>query len=307
MAQITEADKYLIDQIRRGKADGWSQLVARYQGRLLAFARAQLSRKSEAEDLVQDTFVMFLQSLASFKDEYSLETYLFTILRRKIIDLYRGRQLRACFLNDVYSSAGGADSSALNQPEIRSAEQTASWYARRDEHADRARRSLASALGELVDRLKEKQNFRDLKIIEMLFYGQIRNKVAAQIAGMDEKQIALIKHRMIKDLRENLTRGGRTSDMPDKSGTATGEPHESLLTEVWEEQRFTCPKRSTIGRFMLGTLEEPWAEYVEFHVNKLGCRFCHANVEDLKKATAQEEQKRVQQRIFESTIGFFKR
>jgi len=297
MAQITEADKYLIDQIRRGNADGWSQLVARYQGRLLAFARGQLTRKAEAEDLVQDTFVMFLQSLGSFKDEYSLETYLFTILRRKIIDLYRGRQLRACFLNDVYSP-NPDDSNA--QVEVRDDEQpTASWYVRRDEQADRARASLAAALGELVGRLKENQNFRDLKIIEMLFYGQIRNKMAASITGMDEKQIALIKHRMIKDLRDRLARHG-------SADATASEPPDSLLTQVWEEQRYTCPKRSTIGRFLLGTLdEEPWREYVDFHVNKLGCKFCHANVEDLQKAS-EAEQKKVQQKIFESTIGFFR-
>lgn len=292
MAQITEADRYLVEQIRRGNADGWTQLVTRYQGRLLAFARAQLSRKSEAEDMVQETFVMFLQSIKSFRDEYSLETYLFTILRRKIIDLYRGRQLRACFLEDV--APGMSDSTHVD---IGSAEPTASWYVRRDEQADRAKSAFARALGELVGRLKENQNFRDLKIIEMLFYGQIRNKTAAGIVGMDEKQIALIKHRMIKDLRERLSEVG--------SGRGDEDPSDSLLTEVWEENRYTCPKRSTIGRFLLGTLEEPWKEYVEFHVNKLGCRFCRANVDDLQKAT-EAEQKKVQQRIFESTIGFFR-
>ncbi|HEY7086687.1 MAG TPA: sigma-70 family RNA polymerase sigma factor, partial [Tepidisphaeraceae bacterium] len=245
MAQITEADRYLVGQIRKGNADGWGQLVARYQGRLLAFARAQLSRKSEAEDLVQDTFIMFLQSIASFRDDYSLETYLFTILRRKIIDLYRGRQLRACFLEDV---AHGPDDSA--PMDLGGAEPTASWYVRRDEQADRAKRALANALGELIGRLKENQNFRDLKIIEMLLYGQIRNKTAASIIGMDEKQIALIKHRMIKDLRERLMR--------DSAVQESSEPADSLLTEVWEENRFTCPKRSTIGRSLLGTLEEPW-------------------------------------------------
>lgn len=293
MAGITEADKYLIEQIRRGNADGWSQLVARYQGRLLAFARSQLSRKSEAEDMVQETFIMFLQKIGSFRDDCSLETYLFTILRRKIIDLYRGRQLRACFLNDASSSS---DDSSAQEERIASTEPGASWYVRRDEHADRARAALAGALGELVDRLKENHNFRDLKILEAIFYGQIRNKVAAGLLGVDEKQIALIKHRMIKELRESLSRRGADAD---------AEPSDSMLTEVWEERRFTCPKRSTIGRFLLGTLESPWNEYVDFHVNKLGCKFCRANVDDLQKAT-EHQQEKVQQKIFESTIGFFK-
>src|SRR5262245_55667643 len=131
MAQITEADKYLIQQIRRGNSEGWNQLVARYQGRLLAFARAQLSRKSEAEEMVQETFIMFHQSIGSFLDEYSLETYLFTILRRKIIDLFRGRQLRACFLDDALGS-GVPDSSTRELP-LPSDEQSGSWYVRRDE------------------------------------------------------------------------------------------------------------------------------------------------------------------------------
>ena len=56
--------------------------------------RGRLNRKAEAEDIVQETFITFLQNLAKFRDEYSLETYLFTILRRKVIDFFRGRQTR---------------------------------------------------------------------------------------------------------------------------------------------------------------------------------------------------------------------
>ncbi|HWP41336.1 MAG TPA: sigma-70 family RNA polymerase sigma factor [Tepidisphaeraceae bacterium] len=300
MAQISQADKYLIDQIRRGSSDGWVQLVARYQGRLLAFARGQLSRKAEAEDLVQETFLMFLQSLRGFRDDYSLETYLFTILRRKIIDLYRGRQLRMCFVEDALG-AGRVDPSAEHDPvQLRSPEPTASWYVRRDEQAERARAALAAALGGLIDRLKQNQNFRDLKIIEMLFYAQMRNQAVGRVLGMDEKQIALIKHRMIKELRQRLGQGRQPGD------ASLPEPTDSMLTEVWEENRFTCPKRSTIGRFLLGTLEDPWNDYVNFHVNRLNCRFCRANIDDLQSKTADRELIQHRQRIFESTIGFFR-
>jgi RNA polymerase sigma factor (sigma-70 family) len=231
---------------------------------------------------------MFLQSLKSFKDECSLETYLFTILRRKIIDLYRGAKLRACFIQDVM---GGGEKSE-REFDIGSSDPTASWYVRRDEQAEHAKRALGAALEQVIGKLKEAENFRDLKIIEMAFYGQIRNKTAAQIVGVDEKQIALIKHRLIKSLHEKLAE-------------QQAEPADSALTEVWEENRFTCPKRSTIGRFLLSTLEEPWKEYVDFHVNRLGCRFCRANVEDLRKANEAEKTK-VQQKLFESTIGFFR-
>src|SRR5437762_9988194 len=111
MAELTQADRYLLDQIVRGDADGWSQLVARYQGRLLAFARGRLSRKEEAEDLVQDTFIAFLEGIKRFRENASVETFLFTILRHKIIDFFRGKQMRTCFLQEVMDGAGAAASS----------------------------------------------------------------------------------------------------------------------------------------------------------------------------------------------------
>src|SRR3954462_5751502 len=110
MAELTQADRYLLQQITRGDADGWSQLVARYQGRLLAFARSRLPRKEEAEDLVQDTFIAFLEGLPKFRENASVETFLFTILRHKLIDFFRGKQMRVCFLQEVMP--GGSSGSA---------------------------------------------------------------------------------------------------------------------------------------------------------------------------------------------------
>ena len=80
----------------------------------------------------------------------------------------------------------------------------------------------------------------------------------------------------------------------------------SLLTELWEARRPTCPKRSTVGRFLLGTLEKPWQSYVDFHLNQLGCQFCRANLEDLKKQTEDETTKVFQNKLMQSTTGFFR-
>ncbi len=305
MPEISAADKYVIDQIRAGNPDGWSQLVGRYQGRLLAFARGRMNRKAEAEDLVQETFITFLQNLAKFRDEYSLETYLFTILRRKVIDFFRGRQTRSCFLTDVLHGESSSDISPSQLPGV---EMTASWYARRDESGAKTRIILAAALGELLDRLKKAENFRDLMIVEMLFYAQLRNKDVAKIAGIDEKHVALIKHRCLKEVREHVLQclGNQAEGEIQSTSWETSESAGSMLTEVWESQRLTCPKRSTIGRYLLGTLEKPWHEYVDFHLNKLGCHFCRANLEDLQKQTA-DEPKVMQDRVMQSTIGFFRR
>src|SRR3954464_7840748 len=96
MNQPSDADRYLLERVRQSDGEAWSQLVAKFQGRLLAFARAQQVRDADAEDLVQDTFLRFLRGLDAYRGEASLETYLFLVLRRRIIDEMRGRRLRAC-------------------------------------------------------------------------------------------------------------------------------------------------------------------------------------------------------------------
>jgi len=299
MGELTQADRYLLEQVRQGSAEGWSQLVGRHQGRLLAFAQGKLGRAADAEDLVQETFIAFLKSLEGFRAEASLETYLFTILRRKIIDAFRGRKVRdVCLLQDLRGPGGSTSrSDALGQ--VAGSEPTGSWYARRDELQERRRAGLVEALRQLLHQLRDGLNFRDLKIVELLFYCQLPNKEAARRVGLNEKNVAVIKHRCLRQVRERIPR------------ELLGEPAESaafenLLTEAWEELRLSCPKRNTIGAYLLGTLESDWQEYVEFHLNTLGCHFCRANLEDLRQQTPAEADSPLRQRILESTVGFLR-
>jgi RNA polymerase sigma factor (sigma-70 family) len=315
MAELTEADRYLLEQIARGNPDGWSQLVARYQGRLLAFARARLPRRADAEDLVQDTFATFLQSFRAFRPDASVETFLFTILRRRLIDVFRGRGtggLRVCSIQDAAGGGHGADESSPVGAGLAAPEATASWYVRRDEQSARLAAVLGDAIDAAVGRLKQSANFRDLRIIDLLFHAQVRNKEAASLCGMGERQVAAVKHRCLKEIRTQVeaalgpaAMGGPGGNENDANWDAL-DAGESLLTQVWESRRPTCPKRSTLGRYLLNTLEPDWRDYVKFHVDQLGCRFCQANLEDLQRQDA-EEPRVLRDRIFHSTVGFLSR
>jgi hypothetical protein len=79
---------------------------------------------------------------------------------------------------------------------------------------------------------------------------------------------------------------------------------DSLLTETWEDLRPSCPKRSTVGGYVLGTLDEPWRHYIDFHINRLGCSFCRASLEDLQQQSRQNLGS-LRRRILQSTVGFF--
>ncbi len=63
---------------------------------LLRFAVMQLRDRSLAEDVVQDAMVAALEGKDGFAGQSSLKTWVFSILRHKIIDLLRrrGREIR---------------------------------------------------------------------------------------------------------------------------------------------------------------------------------------------------------------------
>lgn len=299
MGALSQADRYLLDQVRQGSAAGWSQLVERYQGRLLAFARRRIGASPEAEDLVQETFISFLQGLARFREEAGIETYLFLILRRKIANWARSRRGGVCSLQEAF---GGADAEA-GAVEPAGDEPTASWYVRRDEEHARQRAALSQALRTVLGELKDGRHFADLQIIEMIFYAQLRNGDVARIANVRENHVAVVKHRLLARLRKlvGATCGQATAD----SEAAAVDPPDALLTEIWTEERLSCLKRSTIGAMVLGALEPDWQAYAEFHLEQLGCQFCRANLEDMQSAIQEAPAEQVRARILESTVGFF--
>jgi len=301
---VTKGEQYFLDRIRQGDEQVWADFVSRYRGRLVRFARAKLPQRADAEDVVQETFIAFLRSIARYRGECDLETYLFALIRRKIIDSYRSAGARkVCLIQDTWDSDREEGSSDLLDV-VESPAQTASWYARTDEQQDMQKTVLAEALSGMVDGLKKNLNFRDLQIIEMLFYCQIPNKEVARRMGLDEKAVALIKHRNLKQIREKVGRRLDLSNSRLASPDTEPELPDSLLTDLWEYYRFSCPKRNTIGAYMLGTLEPDWHKYVEFHIKVLGCRFCRANLDDLQSQSQATKQEAFQARIMESTIGF---
>ncbi len=300
MNNISQAEEYLLGQIRQGDNEAWSQLVNRYEGRLLHFAQAKLPQRADCEDIVQETFVSFLKSLDNYRQKCSLETYLFTIIRRKIIDAYRRKKSKDIrLIQDIYRTTryGNPCNAFENLP---APDHTGSWYARRDEQYHLQQEALSVALLELVNDFKKSLNLCDLEIVELIFYCHLSNRDIAQIMNLKEKNIALIKHRCLKKVRSNIAKL-KISLEP------LSDNFENMLNEVWQQQRLSCPKRSTIGAYLLETLDKDWHSYVEFHLKKLGCHYCLANLEDLQRQTADNKSSVLHVRIMESTVGFLRK
>ncbi|MEN6575221.1 MAG: sigma-70 family RNA polymerase sigma factor [Phycisphaerales bacterium] len=294
---MSQTDRCLLEAIRRGDAGAWTQLVDEYQGRLLRFAQTRVPQNADAEDIVQDTFASFIKAARSLRIETSIETYLFGILRNAIVNRLRTRWARTvCLIQDVYCGNENnlpADAAAG----IASSDPSVSWCVSHEEQQQLQRQILAQALQQFVRDLQDSGKLRDLKIAELVFYCQLAGKEAAKLLKTDEGLVRVVKHRCLKVIREAVTNNEAMRDLSVSFS-------EDLLTEVWASERLSCPKRSTLGAFLLESLSPEWFDYVDFHLTTMGCHFCRASFKDLREQRANEQHTQFRDRVLNSTIGF---
>lgn len=78
------------------------------------------------------------------------------------------------------------------------------------------------------------------------------------------------------------------------------------IGEIWRRHRVSCPTREQLGSFLLGTLDDEQAAYLHFHIQEIGCRFCRANLDDLKMQQEESSEAKVSRRkkYFQSSAGY---
>jgi hypothetical protein len=80
------------------------------------------------------------------------------------------------------------------------------------------------------------------------------------------------------------------------------------LGEIWRGRRLSCPTREELGSYLLGALDDEYARYIAFHAETVGCRYCQANLADLRIQQEGAEQVAVVRRrkYFQSSAGYLK-
>lgn len=198
----SEADQVLIEKIRARDGDAWKDLIARYEGRLLAFVDSRLSNRSASQDIVQEAFVGFLTSLPNYDGKRSLESYLFSICAHKLTDFLRREGRRP----SVPFSAGATESSGDWQ--ITGPGRAASSIARSGERKNIEENALREALEEQIERWQERGDWSKLKCIELLVVRGWANKKVADALEITEQQVANFKFDFISRMRTLVKRQG---------------------------------------------------------------------------------------------------
>jgi hypothetical protein len=90
-------------------------------------------------------------------------------------------------------------------------------------------------------------------------------------------------------MAELETRCRDDDDLRQRLAVVRGREDAGLHTigAIWRRHRLSCPDRETLGQFLLGVLEGEAAEYLRFHLEEVGCRYCQANVADMQARQAE--------------------
>jgi RNA polymerase sigma-70 factor (ECF subfamily) len=88
---VERDDKELLREWRAGDRRAGSELFSRHFDDLYGFFRNKVDSRDNAEDLVQQTLLTCVRNRDGFRGDSSFRTYLFTIARSRLIDMYRKR------------------------------------------------------------------------------------------------------------------------------------------------------------------------------------------------------------------------
>ena len=202
MSEPDPSERLMVQRIRAGDAEAWSDLIARYEGRLLAFTEGRLRNRDASEDIVQEAFIGFLNSLPNYDGLRPLESYLFSICAHKLTDYLRREGRRP----SLSLSAGSAGSDADWQ--IPGRMRPASSLARSGERRRLEEDALVEALREQIDHWQRRGDWTKLKCLELLFLRGRANKDVAQLVGLTEQQVANFKFDFLARLRNHVRRQG---------------------------------------------------------------------------------------------------
>lgn len=79
MTTERECDEQLVERVRDGDKQAFDMLVAKYQRRLMRLLSRIVHDQTEAEDVVQETFIKAYRALRHFRGESAFYTWLYRI------------------------------------------------------------------------------------------------------------------------------------------------------------------------------------------------------------------------------------
>jgi RNA polymerase sigma-70 factor (ECF subfamily) len=182
-----DTDAHLMARVQRGEPEAFAQLVNRYGGALYAFFVRLGSSPSDAEDLVQDTFLRVFKARATFDSQRPLRPWLYGIATHVWAD--ERRQRRGAWT----TAAGGAQ--VVQEP---------AGTAMDDIAAQAERRDMTRHIEEAMHQLPEDHRL----VLILRHYHGLSYEGIGQALGISVGTVKSRLHYALAKLREELQRWG---------------------------------------------------------------------------------------------------
>jgi RNA polymerase sigma factor (sigma-70 family) len=111
---IAAADAELVAQLQQGSEAAFRTLVARYQQRVYSTAFSLLRSAEEAEDVAQEVFIEVYQTVARFRSETALSTWLYRLATSRALQHRRRASAKKRFA--YFTSLLGFHNQVLHEP-----------------------------------------------------------------------------------------------------------------------------------------------------------------------------------------------
>ena len=149
---------------------------------------------------------------------------------------------------------------------------------------------------------KEESKFRDLMIWELLFAKGLSQQEVARLVSTSEPTVSRARKALVDKLRNLVGKHAKADALED---LPSGDDAARLVASIWQENLFSCVKRSTLGSYALGVVDSEWADYIRFHLETVECEYCIAHLEDVRGGGPKISTS-VRERIFASSVGFLR-
>lgn len=113
-----QTDERLVGFVRRGHIAAFEALVARYEGRLLAFCRHLLGCTEDAEDVLQEVFAAAFKAIIADERPIHVRPWLYRIARNRSLNhLRRDDAVPADTVDDHFSDNGATTADQVQRRE----------------------------------------------------------------------------------------------------------------------------------------------------------------------------------------------
>jgi len=101
--RVNFQEKELLERIINRDEKALFDVYKKYQPSIFKYVRSQINNYQTAEELTQDIFLDFIEALRDFRFQSSLKTFIFSIVRHKVIDQIRKKKIKSILFSHLPS------------------------------------------------------------------------------------------------------------------------------------------------------------------------------------------------------------